>query len=548
MGWTRKSCRATLRPRRPDIEALEPRKLLTTSHSHHGARHGHAAIAPLTSEPSPTASSLNSNPSANSGIIGAAQVRSQYGVDGTGSTVAVIDTGVNYKNTALGGGLGAGFKVVTGYDFTQNSNDPMATDSQHGTAVAGLIASSGTSDPGVAPGADIAALKVFGSAGQGNFNYVAEALQWVVNNHSQYNITAVNLSMSDGNNYPQNWFAQDGGIGQQITQLIGQLDTLNIPVIAATGNSFTGQQGEGFPSIVPDTISVTSTNAAGTALSSDAQRLGVALGGSSATDIAAPGEGLIAPVVGNKTAGVSGTSFAAAEVSGAVVLLQQIYESRFGQLPTVDQLDSWLQGGSDPVGDPVTGLAIGRLDIPNAASLIPSSQPPVPSISSASSAATPGSSAGTTLAASTNVSGALAPWVSTSQDNAASIADSSSPPVSLLPAPSSSTSPDTTTPTMISAISQAPSTPPAQATDTTSGSTDVAAVLTGALKSLSAWGGAGGGIWSNLGTPHKILGSSQPSGQIKPLALSQRAHHPQVSWGTHVNLTHSAFVRKGHHR
>ena len=247
----------------------------------------------------------------------------------------------------------------------------MATDSQHGTAVAGLIASSDPSHPGVAPGADIAALKVFGNAGQGNFDYVAQALQWVIDNHAQYNITAVNLSMSDGNNYAQNWFAQDGGVGQQITGLIGQLDALNIPVIAATGNSFTGQQGVGFPAIVPDTISVTSTNAAGTELSSDAQRLGAAIGGSSATDIAAPGEGLIAPVQGNQFAAVTGTSFAAAEVTGAVVLLQQIYESRFGQLPTVDQLDSWLQEGSDPVSDPVTDLAIGRLDIPKAASFIP---------------------------------------------------------------------------------------------------------------------------------------------------------------------------------
>ena len=220
MGWTRKSSRATLRHRRPDLETLEPRRLLTVSHSHFGTRHGHAAISPLTSHPSPTGSSLDSDPSTSGDIIGAAQTRSTYGVNGTGSTVAVIDTGVNYDNSSLGGGEGPGFKVVAGYDFTTNSSDPMATASQHGTAVAGLIASSNPSDLGVAPGADIAALKVFGTADQGSFQYVAAALQWVINNHSQYNITAVNLSMSDGNNYPQNWFAQDGGIGQTMTELV----------------------------------------------------------------------------------------------------------------------------------------------------------------------------------------------------------------------------------------------------------------------------------------------------------------------------------------
>ena len=69
----------------------------------------------------------------------------------------------------------------------------------------------------------------------------------MIDNHAQYNITAVNLSLSDGNNYASNWFAQDGGVGQQITGLIDQLDALNIPVIAATGNSFNGQQGDGLP-------------------------------------------------------------------------------------------------------------------------------------------------------------------------------------------------------------------------------------------------------------------------------------------------------------
>src|SRR6185312_1792025 len=135
------------------------------------------------------------------------------------------------------------------------------------------------------------------------------ALQWVIDNHSAYHITAVNLSMADGNNYVQNWFGQDGGIGQKLTGLVAQLDSLNIPVIAATGNSFSGQQGVGYPAIIPDTISVTSTDAAGDTLSSNAQRLGSALGGSSATDIAAPGEGLVAPVQANDFATVDGTSF-----------------------------------------------------------------------------------------------------------------------------------------------------------------------------------------------------------------------------------------------
>ena len=132
----------------------------------------------------------------------------------------------------------------------------------------------------------------------------------------------------------------------------------------------------GFTAIVPQTVSVTSTDGSGH-LVSDAQRLGSGLGGTSATDLAAPGDGVYAPPAGDGTAFsfVDGTSFAAPQVSGAIVLLQQIYMQRFGTMPTVDQLDGWIQKGSDPINDPTTGITIGQLDIPKAAALIPTPTP-----------------------------------------------------------------------------------------------------------------------------------------------------------------------------
>jgi type VI secretion system secreted protein VgrG len=304
-------------------------------------------------------------------LIQASEVWSDYGVTGQGMTVAVIDTGVNYNHEALGGGFGPGHKVIAGEDFADGTADPLATDSQHGTAVAGLIASSDPNHPGVAPGADIAALRVFGNSQTGDYTNVADALQWVIDNHDQYNITVVNLSLTDGNNYTQNVFAQDGGVGQQITTLIGELDSLNIPVVAASGNSNNGPQGMGFPAIVPETISVTASDAQDHIVS-NAQRLDFSTGGISATDLAAPGIGLIAPTDGTDGfASADGTSFAAPLVSGAVVLLQQIYESRFHQLPTVEQIDSWLTQGADLATDPATGFSIPRLDVARAAALIP---------------------------------------------------------------------------------------------------------------------------------------------------------------------------------
>ena len=296
--------------------------------------------------------------------IGASPVRLRYGVDGRGEAAAVIDTGVNYDHEALGGGFGPGFKVEDGVDFADHHATPLATASQHGTAVAGLIASADPLHPGVAPGADLVALRVFGDSGKGSYADVAAALQWVLDNHARDQITVANISIADGANYTADLFQQDAGIAA----LIGELAAADIPVVVAAGNSYQGQEGMGFPAIIPATISVAGLDTSGH-LAGDTQRLGAALGGPAATDIAAPGTDLIAPVDGDNFTTAEGTSFAAAEVTGAVLLLQQIYQSRFGRLPGVAQLDQWLQAGASPV--PGADAGLGRLDLAKSAALIP---------------------------------------------------------------------------------------------------------------------------------------------------------------------------------
>ncbi len=365
--------RENRRPRRAVrslvVESLETRRLLSVSIPNQAGSTPNAPIAAsAASFGTPVAGAVDFNT-----LDGASQVRAQYGVNGTGMTAAAIDLGVDYQDQALGGGFGPGYKVIAGQDFADNSPNPIATTSQHGTAVASLIASNNPAEPGVAPGANLVELKAFNNAGQGNFQWIADALQYVINNYQKYNITVVNISITDGNNYAANWFAQGSGIGQTITNLIDQLDQLNIPVVAAAGNSFQGTPGMGFPAIVSDAISVTSTNGANQ-IASDAQRLAPSPTGTSSTTIAAPGVGLSGLINNNQYATLAGTSFAAPQVTGAVILLQQIYQSRFGSLPTVAQIKQWLQQGSDPVYDPATGATFGRLDIPKAASLIP--QPP----------------------------------------------------------------------------------------------------------------------------------------------------------------------------
>jgi subtilisin family serine protease len=404
MGWFgNQSRRKNRRPHRLVIEQLDDRCLLSTtatmnvtshltghelgrrqaiiSNSHHRPVHGERTgqllkriVVKSQDVERPAGNLASGATTAYDPIINAAATRSTYNVNGSGMSVAVIDTGVDYNNAAFGGAFGPNDKVIAGYDFADNTADPMATTSQHGTAIAGLIGSSNSADLGVAPGVNIVALRVTDNSNTASLTSIANALQWVINNHSEYNITSVNMSLSDGGNYAQNWFANDGGSGQRITELVGQLTSMNIPVVAAAGNSFNGQQGEGFSAIVAGTISVTATDLSGNLLA-NAQRLGSAIGGASATTIAAPGEGLAAPSGDSGISTVEGTSFATALVTGGVTLLQQIYQSRFGTLPTVTQIESWMQQSATPIHDSVTGITLGELNLQAAAAMIPNASP-----------------------------------------------------------------------------------------------------------------------------------------------------------------------------
>ncbi|MGA2703671.1 MAG: S8 family serine peptidase [Isosphaeraceae bacterium] len=542
MVWTQNRVRSrlSLRRHRPTLEQLDERCLLSTgagtSLPHAAASHAHAAALrvhipaghplhdqaisrsttvkvttvhtaqPATTVERPAGTLLTATPTAFDPIVGAAAARQQYGVDGTGMTVAVIDTGVDYNNPALGGGFGPSAKVIAGYDFATNTPDPLATDSQHGTAVAGLIGSDDPNDLGVAPGVKIVALRVTGSDNTASLSSIASALQWVINNHSQYNITVVNMSLSDGGNYAHNWFAQDGGAGEQITNLIGQLQTLNIPVVSATGNSFTGQQGEGFTAIVAGVISVTATDITGNQLLPDAQRLGAATGMGTMTDLAAPGEGMVAPTGDSGYSGVEGTSFATPLVTGAVVLLQQIYHARFGTLPTVNQVTQWLEQGSDPIYDPVTGLTIGRLDIPTAAGLIPSAtSSPAPTAASApvtvsipALQTTPGFTSTWTATPVSYVPASSTPPASTATT------PSSTPPASTATTPSS-------TPSAASTAATTASTPPAS-TATTTASTPPASTAT-----------------TTASTPPASTATTASTSSTGPAVVSQAAPAPANS-------------------
>ncbi|MBN1436365.1 MAG: S8 family serine peptidase [Sedimentisphaerales bacterium] len=151
------------------------------------------------------------------------------GIDGSGVSVAVIDTGLDHTHTALAG------NYVTGLDFVTHGAYPTPV-ADHGTHVAGIV---GSTNPeiGVATDVGLIGLQVFTEIpGQGvaAFNQDTEsALRWVLDNRETYNIVAVNMSLGSG------FYTSSGQAASDIyADEIASLEAAGVTVVAAAGNSY----------------------------------------------------------------------------------------------------------------------------------------------------------------------------------------------------------------------------------------------------------------------------------------------------------------------
>ncbi len=132
--------------------------------------------------------------------VGADSVH-RAGWDGSGVTVAVVDTGVD-QVPDLAGRLVPVLDDRTGRvaPCENLSGEADCTDNYgHGTFMAGIIAGSGASSggkyQGVAPGARILSVKIAGRDGSADVSNVLAAIQWVVSFRDRYGIRVLNLSL-----------------------------------------------------------------------------------------------------------------------------------------------------------------------------------------------------------------------------------------------------------------------------------------------------------------------------------------------------------------
>ena len=212
----------------------------------------------------------------------------QSGKDGTGVTVAVLDSGIDYTHRNLGGagtlaayaaahggpagdplsttldGLFPTAKVIGGFDFvgegwpvTPLTNDPDPIDFQgHGTHVADIIAGKSLDGThvGMAPGAKLLAIRVC-SAVATSCNGIAllQAVDFALdpNHDGNFNDAADIIHLSLGSDY--------GQIQDDLTEALGDAVDLGIVVVASAGNGSNKPYVVGSPSIGPSIISVAQT-------------------------------------------------------------------------------------------------------------------------------------------------------------------------------------------------------------------------------------------------------------------------------------------------
>jgi uncharacterized repeat protein (TIGR01451 family) len=244
------------------------------------------------------------------------------GAKGNGTTVEVIDAGIDLTNTAFGTcpeAGAAGCKVV----YDQIYYPTATTDVDHGTNVSGIVIE-------VAPGANIAMHNVFNGSSAATSD-ILTAIDWGYANQATYNIVAINMSLGDGNEYTATCNTISGD-ANPFTSAVSLAAQAGIQAVAASGNNaYSG--GINFPACTAGVDSVGAVY--------DSNVGSVTYGGSppTCTDASSTADQvacftdiasfltILAPGVFVTAAGIelSGTSQATPHVSGAIAALRAAY-------------------------------------------------------------------------------------------------------------------------------------------------------------------------------------------------------------------------------
>ena len=332
----------------------------------HGLVNGFSArihaedIAALASDPDIESISLDAPVSASTDLTGFLGQLTTTGVlkdtlgltnwsSGAGVTVAIIDSGLAPLSDFQG-------RIVGFHDFTNGRNGAAVApydDFGHGTHVAGLIGSSGTSSKnvyaGVASRVNLLPLKVLDATGAGYTSDVVHALEFAVANKGRYGIRVINLSLG----HP----IYESAATDPLVQAVEAAVRSGIVVVVAAGNRgahsatrLPGYGGIASPGNAPSALTVGAAATNGTVRRSDDRVARFSSRGPSwydgiaKPDIVAPGHGLVSNTVLTSTlatlfpsalvnsgtssyVALSGSSMATGIVSGLVAVMIEANEA-----------------------------------------------------------------------------------------------------------------------------------------------------------------------------------------------------------------------------
>jgi len=272
-----------------------------------------------------------------------AEVVHDSGNKGAGIKVAIIDSGVDYTHEDLD----ANFDIaLLGYDFVNSDDDPMDDDG-HGTHVAGIIAAedNGEGVVGVAPEAELYALKALDATGSGYVSDVILAIQWATDPDGDGSagdrLDIINMSLGGRKNIFLEWACN-----------LAYLDGLLLVAAAGNGGAVI------YPAAYSSVIAVSATD--------EYDNLASFSSTGKQVELAAPGVDVNSTLPGNNYSDDlgetwSGTSMASPHVAGTAAL---VWAANLGW--TNDDVRAQLQSTAEDIGLSTRKQGYGLVDAENA--------------------------------------------------------------------------------------------------------------------------------------------------------------------------------------